>query len=151
MYIVCYHIGLALMISQWAHCPTDDATTTTTSNPNTKEFKLQDLECFRDDESAEIAALLNSFKCLTEDRSIFHLSLLLSVTKCGSESSSAFSELHLQYAFYLSHVIESRKDLSEVETAKTLSNVFDAIDELDKFEPFLRTLDIFSKSTQTVR
>ena len=147
------------MIAQWEHGSTEDERLPDgTNNSKPEKFKLEDLGCFSDNESAEISTLFDSFKCLTEDRSVFDLSLLLSLTRCCSEPSAAFSQLHLQYAFYLTHLYESKNQLSELESDQKLSelesdqkllNIFETIEELDKFEPYLRTLEIFSKSSLT--
>ena len=85
--------------------------------------------------------LLTIVKCLFEDQVIYNLSLLLSLTE-SSPDHNYFSEINLKYAFLLDRIIQSKMEPKKWE--KTCAKIFEAIEELEKFEPFLQSFKLFS-------
>ena len=111
-------------------------------------FKIFDLPCFNRDEKSEIKKISETFRF--EDEKSYQLVLLLNLTRTGLETgSNPFSLVHLKYAYYLQrHLLKMQekesKKLSETERVKNVANIFERIEDLDKFDWILKKLQKFA-------
>ena len=113
-----------------------------------QKFSLSNLSCFSEDDSKRVKSLETSLGPIVQDPKLFIVSLLLTMTQCGAgaEATNPFCLTHLQLSFYL-----QRHLTAEAANSKDhVLDVFERIEELALFEPYLATIEEFTADATKV-
>lgn len=133
----CFHSGISLMLFHWS-CQNNPGS----GSQQDESFSLSNLGCFSEDDAKKVRSLETSLGPIVQDPTLFLVSLLLSTTNCGAgaEAKNPFCLTHLQLSFYLERHLAA-------ETANSQSHVldvFERIEDVTLFEPYLTVLEEFS-------
>ena len=111
-------------------------------SPPEENFSLSNFACFSEDDAKKVRSLETCLEPIVQDPTLFLVSLLLSTTQCGAgaEAKNPFCLTHLQLSFYLQRHLAAENANSD----RRVLDVFERIEELALFEPYLTLIEEFS-------